>query len=106
MATKLYPYQGGLGTSTVPVTGQVPIGQADGTYEPGDVNSITSLDRLTSAIGSLSTLVLTDDGSNQTLTGNLGNLNIQVQQLINIVGLYSSDNIKLKTGKKIILDAT
>jgi len=38
MTSVLIPKQGGTGTNVVPTTGQVPVGQADGTYLPGTVS--------------------------------------------------------------------
>jgi hypothetical protein len=92
MPSILHTKQGGTGSNSVPLENQIPIGDSNGNYQPGDISSVGFLLQTNIGVVQLPTVTKNIDG---TITvGNDGIINLcetadgrgNIKQFTNIIG--------------------
>jgi hypothetical protein len=100
----LYSPGGGIDVATGMV-GTAPVGGSD-IVRLDDITGITSLiDRLTSQVLTHSTLILSENATDQTLTGNLGNLELWAANYVGIRSAYQFPNTIGAVGEVLVVPA-
>src|SRR5574344_1591997 len=63
MPSILHTKQGGTGTNAVPLENQIPIGDSNGNYQPGDISSVGFLLQTNIGVVQLPTVIKNVDGT-------------------------------------------